>query len=627
MDQAWLIPAIPGAIFVVLVFLGAYLPRGGDWLATGGMIVALVLAVMVTADLTNADPASLPIISGVDWIELPGVHVRLGFAVDEITVIMLVVVSFVAVLVMIYSTGYMHGEERYGWYYAVLSLFVASMLTLVLADNLLLMYITWEGVGVCSFLLIGFYHERRSAAEAAKKAFITTRIGDVGFLIGIILFWKATGTFDIQEIIHQVEEGGAMSDTYLTTATLFLFLGAVGKSAQFPLHVWLPDAMEGPTPVSALIHAATMVVAGVYLVARMLPVFEAAPGALEVVTVIALITTLMSATMGITATDIKRVVAYSTINSLGLMFLSLGAASVAGAMFYLFVHGAFKALLFLGCGSVIHGTEKQDVRELGGLWRKMPVTTWTFLVGMLAMAGLIPLSGFWAKDEILHALQHNNPVVYGVTLLSLVVTAFYMGRLFLLTFTGEPRDHHAYDHAHESGWVMAAPLVILAAITLVAGFVAFDQVGEALGFVGGIGSFLGEAPEGFHFEAGLALMSASLVLLGLFLAWYFYWGRANERAEAAGRFAPDLYQLWNNRYYMDSLYQAIIDRVFLGAGRVVAWFDRQVVNDSGVDGTAMITRYTGYLLKFGQTGKIPNYALAIVVGAIGLALLALTTRL
>jgi NADH-quinone oxidoreductase subunit L len=404
-------------------------------------------------------------------------------------------------------------------------------------------------------------------------------------------------------------------------------MGAVGKSAQFPLHVWLPDAMEGPTPVSALIHAATMVVAGVYLVSRMLPVFEAAPGALEVVTAIALITTLMSATMGITATDIKRVVAYSTINSLGLMFLSLGAASVTGAMFYLLVHGAFKALLFLGCGSVIHATERQDVEQLGGLWRKMPVTTWTFLVGVLAMAGLIPLSGFWAKDEILHALQHNNPVVFILTLTSLVVTAFYMGRLFILTFTGQTRDQHSYDHAHESRFAMAMPLVLLAGLTLVLGFLVYDRIGEGLGFVGGIGRFLGEETEAFRFNAGLAATSSILVAIGLLLAVYFYWGNNRRRAIAAGNWAPDVYNLWNNRYYMDAMYQGLINYVFLGAGRIVAWFDRNIVNDSGVNGTAGITRYAGYLLKFHETGKIPNYALGIVVGVVGLALLALTTQL
>ncbi len=628
MDRAWLIPAIPGAAFVVLVLLGAYLPRKGDWVAIGAILASFVIAVMVTIDLTNADPASLPLVSGTDWIAFPGVEVRLGWAVDEITVVMLLVVTFVATLVQVYSVGYMHGEARYGWYYAALSLFVASMLGLVLADNLLLMYITWEGVGVCSYLLIGFYHERRSAAEAAKKAFVTTRIGDVGLLIGIILFWKATGSFDIQEIIRQAEEGVAMSDAYLTTATLLLFGGAIGKSAQFPLHVWLPDAMEGPTPVSALIHAATMVVAGVYLVARMLPVFEVAPGALEVVTALALITTLMSATMGLTATDIKRVVAYSTINSLGLMMLSLGAGSVGGAMFYLLVHGAFKALLFLACGSVIHGTERQDVSQLGGLARKMPLTTWTFFIGMMAMAGLIPLSGFWAKDEILHALEGGNTVVFGLVLASLVVTALYMGRLFILTFTGEPRDHHAYEHAHEPPLVMTLPLVLLATLTLVGGFVVFDQVGEALGFTGGIGAFLeGGGEHGFEFNAGLALTSVALVTIGLLGAVYFYWGNNRRRAQAAATLAPDIYQLWNNRYYMDNLYQAMIDRVFLGAGKVIAWFDRNVVNDTGVDGTAGITRYAGYLLKFHQTGKLPNYALAMVLGILGLALIALTTQL
>ncbi|MEK7248119.1 MAG: NADH-quinone oxidoreductase subunit L, partial [Chloroflexota bacterium] len=458
MQEAWLLPAIPAVAFVVLLLVGAYLPRRGDFVAIAAIGASFVLFFFVLADLLDAvkDPEFAGGVKSWTWVEFPGFEIDLGFFVDEITIVMLVVVSFVSLMVQIYSVAYMKGDPRYGWYFTVMCLFVASMLTLVLADNLLLMYAAWEGVGFCSFLLIGFWWEKRSAAEAAKKAFITTRIGDIGFLIGIILLWREAGTFNIQEIIHFAEEGG-YDNTYLTIAVLFLFGGAIGKSGQFPLHVWLPDAMEGPTPVSALIHAATMVVAGVYMVARMLPVFEVADAiALDVVLVLGLITVWLSATMGLAANDIKRVIAYSTLNSLGLMFVALASGSVTAAMLYLFVHGFFKAMLFLGAGAVIHATEKQEVGELGGLARKMPITSITFAIGAAAMIGVIPLSGFWAKDEVLTAADHaQNIGVYLVLLASLFVTGMYMTRLYVLTFLGEPKAHHAYDHAHDLALVRA----------------------------------------------------------------------------------------------------------------------------------------------------------------------------
>ncbi|HEV8573843.1 MAG TPA: NADH-quinone oxidoreductase subunit L, partial [Dehalococcoidia bacterium] len=435
-EEAWLIPAAPAAAFVVLLLFGKYLPRGGDFIAIAAIGVSFVLLFPVLADfLDNANGTEfVPGEKSWEWVQFGDFEIRLGFFVDQITIVMLAVVSFVALLVQIYSVGYMRDDPKYGWYFTCMSLFAASMLTLVLADNLLLLYAAWEGVGFCSFLLIGFWWERRSAAEAAKKAFITTRIGDVGFLIGILLLWREAGTFDITEIFEFAEAGGfndadiggigLNGGAYLTIAVLFLFAGAVGKSGQFPLHVWLPDAMEGPTPVSALIHAATMVVAGVYMVARMFPLFVLADDiALDVVAALGLITVLLSATLGLAATDIKRVIAYSTLNSLGLMFLALGSGSVTAAMLYLLVHGFFKALLFLSAGSVIHATEKQELPELGGLAAKMPVTAGVFAIGALAMIGVIPLSGFWAKDEVLHAVDaHRSVLLYIVTLISVFIT-------------------------------------------------------------------------------------------------------------------------------------------------------------------------------------------------------------
>jgi NADH-quinone oxidoreductase subunit L len=626
MSDAWLLPVLPAAAFVVLTLFGPYLPRRGDWLAILAIGATFVLTLPIMADFTDAlatvEEAFPGVSNSIEWLQVPGnLVLELGIHVDAITVVMITVVSFVAFMVQVYSLGYMHGDARYGWFYAVLSLFAASMLALVLADNFLLLYFAWELVGLCSYLLIGHYHHLRSAAEAAKKAFITTRIGDVGLLIGIILLWRETGTFNIQEIIAAAEEG-LLRDEVLTAAVVLLFMGAVGKSAQFPLHVWLPDAMEGPTPVSALIHAATMVVAGVYLVARMMPVFDEVLIARDVVLYIGLLTAVMAATMGLVTSDIKRVLAYSTISQLGFMFVALGLGAVTAAMFHLLTHAFFKSLLFLGSGSVIHATDEQDVEQLGGLWPKMQITAATFAIGALSMAGLPVLSGFWAKDEILvGALDHRG--VFALLLFSLPITALYMTRLFILTFLGEPKDREAYGHAHESPPSMTVPLVLL---TLVSGFVVFDQVGRALGFPGGIGELIFlEEPEVFHFDVAVALGSTALVAVGILVGWYAYVVRPALPQLAMQTLRP-VHAVLVNKYYMDDLYQAIIDRVILGVSRVLAVFDRVVVNDTGVNGTAETTGFMGYLLKFQQTGRLPNYLLAIVIGVVALALVAISLK-
>jgi NADH-quinone oxidoreductase subunit L len=639
MEDAWLIPAVPAAAFAALLLFGKYLPRRGDWLAIGAIAASFVLFFFVLVDLLDKlDPSAGLRAGGAsatggpgrqswEWVSFGDFELRLGFLVDQLAIVMVAVVTFVTLMVQVYSTGYMKGDPRYGWYFAAMSLFAAAMLTLVLADNFLLLYIAWEGVGFCSYLLIGFWHERRSAAEAAKKAFITTRIGDVGLLIGIILLWREAGTFDMSEIF-EFARGGGYSAEYLTTAVLLLFAGAVGKSAQFPLHVWLPDAMEGPTPVSALIHAATMVVAGVYLVARTMPLFVAAdPVALNVVTAIGLTTVMISATMGLVASDIKRVIAYSTINSLGLMMVALGSGSVTAAMLYLFAHGFFKALLFLSAGSVIHATERQEVGELGGLAQRMPVTAAVFGLGALSMAGLVPLSGFWAKDEILNvAGDHQNFVVYGFMMLSVFVTALYMTRVTVLTLFGEPRDREAHEHAHDAEPVMTVPLLLLAALTVIAGFVVFEGVGEALGFPGGFGEFVFlEEPEAFHFPWDVAIISTLAAVAGLAGGFYFWSGTAQPARRAAKLF-PAAYETLKRKYFMDDIYQWAIDRVVLVAGNVIAWFDRNVVNDTGVDGSAGLGVFTGFGMKFLETGKLPNYALAIVTGVIVLGIVFMVVR-
>ncbi len=630
MEQVWLLPAIPAGVFVLLTLFNRFIPRNGDFIAVLGMGAVVVLAVLAIVDFQGAFSGGLfsPVPGDntyrFEWVNIGDGTLVIQFSTffDGIAAVMVIVVSFVALMVLIYSMGYMHGEPRYGWYFAVLSLFAAAMLLLVTSGNLIFTYLAWEGVGLTSYLLIGFYWERQSAAEAAKKAFVTTRVGDVGLLIGIILLWRASGSFDIQQIIEFAEAGG-FGETYLTVTMLFLFAGAVGKSAQFPLHVWLPDAMEGPTPVSALIHAATMVVAGVYLVARMMPVFDTVLIARDVVLYTGLITALMAATMGLVANDIKRVLAYSTVSQLGFMFVALGAGAVTAAMFHLLTHAFFKSLLFLGSGSVIHATHRQEVEYLGGLWRKMPITAATFIIGGLALAGIVPFAGFWSKDEVLYEALNAAPWVYALLSAAAMLTALYTTRVILLTFFGKPRDQHAYDHAHESPPIMTGPLLLLAGLATVGGFIAFDGVGELLGFAGGIGFIVApHGPHEFEFHPDIAIPATIIALLAVYTGFLF-WGGAAERAVRARGWAPEIHQFLVNRYYMDHLYQAIIDRVILGLAGVVAAFDKGVVNESGVDGGAQTVNWTGFRLKFMQTGRIPNYALAMAVGVTAITLVAL----
>ncbi|MGD0114406.1 MAG: NADH-quinone oxidoreductase subunit L [Dehalococcoidia bacterium] len=626
MEQAWLIPAIPAATAAILILFGKYLPRKGDWLSVLAISASFVVFIFVLKDLTSALAGGgqfSAVHSGHQWVKFDSFELRIGFQVDQLAAVMVAVVSFISLMVQVYSLGYMKGDKRYGWYFAVQSLFAAAMLTLVLADNFLLLYFAWEGVGLCSFLLIGHYHERRSAAEAAKKAFITTRLGDVGLLIGIILLYRSVGTFDMQTIFNAARNG-QIDHAYLTASVLLILLGAMGKSAQFPFHVWLPDAMEGPTPVSALIHAATMVVAGVYLVARTMPLFQEVPNTLIAVTGVGLITTFMSATMGLVMTDIKRVVAYSTLNSLGLMFIALGAGSVTVALLYVFTHAFFKALLFLSSGSVYHATDELEVTKMGGLARKMPVTATVFTLGAMSMAGLFPLAGFWNKDELLlTTFENHNFFIYLLVLASVLITALYMTRLVLLVFTGKPRDEHVYEHAHEPGLAMRLPLLLLSVLTVFAGFVVFTGVGKLMGFPGGFGQFLfTTAPEAFRINAGVTASSIILVLLGI-AGGYYIWSGTAERAKVAGEAAPQLYTLFRNKYYMDDAYQWAINHVVLVVAGIVSWYDRAVVNDTGVNGPADVTRFGGFLLKFHETGKMPNYALLMAAGVVVLAIAAL----
>jgi len=527
-EHAWLLAAIPAGAFVVLALFGRYLARGGDWLGIAAIGTSFALFFVVLADFLGTGSGLGPFAASIDWTRIGDFSFPMGIYVDPITIVMLAVITTVALMVNVFSVGYMKGEPRYWWFFAVLQLFAASMILLVLADNLLLLYISWELVGLCSFLLIGFYWEKRSAVEAAKKAFVTTRIGDVGLLIGIILLWREAGTFNIQEILHLAEEGH-FSHTYLLVAMLFIFVGAMGKSAQVPFHVWLPDAMEGPTPVSALIHAATMVVAGVYLVNRMLPAFEVVDETLLVITIVGLVTALLTGFMAFAQTDIKKVLAYSTVGQLGFMFVAAGAGAPEASMFHLMTHAFFKALLFLAAVSVLICTHHhQDMGELGGLWKKMPITGTTFLVGSLALAGVPPLAGFWSKDEILVVLDKQwGPWAVSLLGFAAVLTAFYTTRLFIRTFLGQPRDAHIAEHTAETPPVMTGPLVFLAVLSIVSGLVVFHEVGTALGFPGVMGDLPFRPADGPHaaaLEAACAGGGVGAAVLGIFTASGFYWG-------------------------------------------------------------------------------------------------------
>lgn len=529
--------------------------------------------------------------------------VRLGFLIDNLTVLMFFMVTFIATCIHVYSIGYMSHEPRFPRFFAYLSLFCFSMLNLVVADNFFQVFISWELVGICSYLLIGFYYEKRSASNAANKAFITNRVGDVGFIIGLMILFAHFGVFDFHTLFGMIRDGhGALrsdigiSHFWLTAAGIGIFVGCVGKSAQFPLQVWLPDAMEGPTPVSALIHAATMVAAGVYLVARAFPLFT--PDALLIITYVGGITLFVAATIAIVATDIKRVLAYSTVSQLGYMMLCLGLGGWVAGMMHLITHAFFKALLFLCSGSVIHGTGTQEMPQMGGLHGKMPITSWTMLVGVLAICGCPFLSGFYSKDAIIAqvlAYAQANPMHLGILVLPIAtagITAFYMFRLWFLTFAGEPRDHHVHEHAHESPPTMWVPLAILAVGAVFAAGLPFWHVLEnfiaygkpaAVDF-GPVGA-VNHAAHEWHSVA--TLVASAVAILGVGLAAAIYWKGLLNPDDARRQF-PRIYQLLVNKWYFDELYRHLFVRpTFLLAG-LCRWIDHAII-DGLVDGSARAT--------------------------------------
>jgi NADH-quinone oxidoreductase subunit L len=615
---AWLIPALPLAGALANLVFGRRLGRRAHWVAVPAVGLAFGVALLAfqrvwLAHETFAGPL-------FDWIVAGTFRAPVTLQLDQLSAVMLLVVTGVGFLIHVYSIGYMHEDADYPRFFLYLNLFVFSMVMLVLAGNFLLLYVFWEAVGLCSYLLIGFWYRRESAANAGKKAFIVNRVGDCGFALGVMLLWTALGTLDYGEVFAKAP---TLAVGTATAISLLLFLGACGKSAQLPLHTWLPDAMEGPTPVSALIHAATMVTAGVYLVARSHALFERSGVALDVVAWVGVLTAVFAATIGLVQTDIKRVLAYSTVSQLGYMFVGVGVGAYAAGVYHLVTHAFFKALLFLGAGSVIHALSgEQDLRKMGGLARKLPVTWYTMLVATVAISGLPPFSGFFSKDEILAgAYFAGKPVIFFLLLVGSGLTTFYMWRLLLLTFLGRSRvDHDVAHHVHESPPVMTLPLAVLAVLAAGAGVWGLPgEHGTA------IGRFLAPALAGEHAAAAghhgpaWALMVVSVVasLAGLAVAWQLY---LRGRADVAKIGVPQsgLHRLLLNKYYVDELYDRALVRPLLALSRWCAEaFDAGVI-DGAVNGVATVfQRMAGRLRRY-QTGFVMNYALSMLVGVVTL---------
>ncbi len=622
----WLIMLLPLFSFIIngLIVRLFVKPesKAYGYITIGVIGISAIFSVWALFSVISAEYHEIAI-PDITWVVIEnGVTIHLGLILDSLVAVMLIVVTFVSLMVQIYSLGYMHGDEAgYYRYYTWMSLFTFSMLGLVLSDNLLFTFVFWEGVGLCSYLLIGFWFHKKSAADAAKKAFIVTRIGDFGFLAGILILYLNTGTFDIHEL-HGLAIAGTLGGTVLMWATIGIFGGAVGKSAQFPLHVWLPDAMEGPTPVSALIHAATMVAAGVFLVARMYPLFEHSTEALTTVAIIGGFTAIFAATMGLAAYDIKRVLAYSTISQLGYMMLGLAAGGPVVGIFHLFNHAFFKALLFLGAGSISHSTGTFDMRLMGGLRKAMPWTYATFLIGSLSLAGIWPLAGFWSKDEILATSLENQPVLFWLAMITVFLTAFYMFRAIYMTFHGEYRggatdDGIDHSHTHESPWVMVGPLVFLGILAVITGW---WNVGGGFGDLMGHGGH--EAAHGFFgglfapFTHVLPVVALLVALLGIFLAYAIYCARWIS-AESMGRAFGPLYTLVFRKYFFDELYENIIVKLALMKGLFTGFtlFDNKGV-DGAVNGVSDVIMSGGRAIRHAQTGQLQLYGLFIGIGVV-----------
>jgi len=636
-QHAWVIAFLPFVSAALTLFLGKRTPGKGTVYGILAVGTGLVMSLGVLLQFVQHGGGTYE--GSINWFQVGGFHLEAGQLVDGLTAVMLVVVTGVSLCVHIYSLGYMHGDQRYTWFYVALSLFTGAMLNVVVANNLFQLLVGWEIMGFCSYVLIGHWWEEHENSSSAIKAFITTRIGDVPFLFGIFALVFATG-FESSNILEigELVSGGGPSKALVATAALLLFGGSIGKSAQFPLHVWLPDAMAGPTPVSALIHAATMVAAGVYLVGRMFSVFASAdPFVLQTVAIIAGITAFGAATMALVQDDIKRVLAYSTISQLAYMVagLSLGPAGVTAGFFHLFTHAFFKALLFLGAGSVIHAVHSNVMSDMGGLRKPMPVTFWTFLIGSLALAGIPPLAGFWSKDELLAGASHGHPVLFVTLTVTAALTAFYMARAVMLTFFGEYRG---LGHPHESPISMTGPLVALAGASVTVGFLGAPQLGAPFGdWV-----FFEHAHEA-EFVPWVAALSTGAVLVAIAAGVAMY--RRVREPDPMLRMGL-VSTLLRRKYFMDDIYwkgivrpirdpiaaavywtnQNVLDGVVNAAAavtravaRLVHRFDQRVV-DGAVNGAANMAGFTGGLLRYIQSGNVQRYAAFLFTGVIVLAI-------
>lgn len=632
-----LIPLLPLAGFVLLGLFGRkYLKRSSGIIGTGLLLVSTVLSIYAAYNYFFVDGKVNGVYQSITavkytWLSFSeNVSIDMGIILDPISVMMLVVVTFVSLMVHIFSLGYMKGEERFATYYAFLGLFTFSMLGLVISSNLFQIYIFWELVGVSSYLLIGYHYDRPSAVAASKKAFIVTRFADLGFLIGILILAFYGQTLDLNTLIQRLTEQQSSQFIAITTASfagitaltwglVLIFIGGAGKSAMFPLHIWLPDAMEGPTPVSALIHAATMVVAGVYLVARLFPLFTLTQASLSIVTFVGLISAFLAAIIACTQTDIKRVLAYSTMSQIGYMMFALGVVGYGGenplgytaSMFHLFTHAFFKSLLFLGAGAVIHLVHSNEMKDMGGLRKFMPLTHITFLVACLAIAGVPPFSGFFSKEEILLAAYNSNKLVYGIALFTSGLTAFYMFRLYFSIFwRGQPAfaKVSADKGEHEAPFSMKFPLIILAICSAIAGFIPFGAYISSDG-----------KPQESHFHLSFSIAPVAFALTGILLAMWMY-KTENSRPQQLSSSLGGLYKTAYKKFYIDEIYLFITKKIIFNLiGRPAAWIDKNIV-DGLMNGIANITAKISAMIKGIQSGKVQGYTLYFFGGIIALAI-------
>jgi NADH-quinone oxidoreductase subunit L len=621
----WLVVLFPLLGVIINGLAGIKLPRKligaiGSLAILGSFITAsLIFKDLIGQGVERASEVVL-----FTWIGCGSIQVNVGFLVDPLSLIMMLTVSGVSFIIHLYSIGYMAEDEGFRRYFTYLNLFVFFMLILVSANSFLLMFVGWEGVGLCSYLLIGFWYQRKAPADAGKKAFVVNRVGDYGFLLAMLLIFVTFKTLDFTTVFAaapQVLEHGGLA---VTLMTLLLFVGACGKSAQIPLYVWLPDAMEGPTPVSALIHAATMVTAGVYMVVRCAALYGMAPVSMEVVAVVGCVTAIYAASIGLMQNDIKRVLAYSTISQLGYMFLACGVGAFAAGIFHLVTHAFFKALLFLGAGSVMHGMAGElDMRKMGALKSKMPWTYRTFLIGTLALAGIFPFAGFFSKDEILWEALQQNSVLWVGGAIGAFMTAFYMFRAVFMTFHGESRvDGHV--HVHESPSIMVIPLCVLAVLSLVGGWIGLpiieggNKIREFLSPVLATAGHAAAAEHGSHqvgFEITMMMVSMGIAIAGILLAWIMYLKNPALPEKLASRFSG-LYQLIYNKYFVDEAYDAVIVEPIKN-GSVFLWrmFDNRVI-DGAVNGAADLVQWASRNVRKLETGLVQEYALGIVGGVV-----------